>query len=151
MFSLFKKKSLLSAAENAAVVQAIREAELATSGEVRVFIESRNPLVDTLERARAIFFEEKMFETAARNGVLIYIALKDKEVAIFGDEGIHQAVGAEFWNQQIKQMLPLFKQNSLAVGLCNCIQTVGDVLKEKFPYQEGQDKNELPDDIIFGR
>ena len=48
MFSLFSKKavSYFSKAEQDLIVQAIREAELSTSGEVRVYIESRCEYVD---------------------------------------------------------------------------------------------------------
>ena len=91
-----------------------------------------------------------MEKTQQRNAVLLYIAVKDKEVALFGDEGIHQQVGDEFWNGQVSQMISLFKENNLADGIVKCLEEVGNVLKEKFPYQSGIDKNELPDEIVFG-
>jgi len=150
MFSIFKKKRFLSDVENKRIVEALKSTETFTSGEIRIFIESRNPLVSTMERAMSVFFELQMEKTQQRNAVLLYIAVKDKEVALFGDEGIHQQVGNEFWNQQVKQMISLFKENSLADGIVKCLNEVGQVLVEKFPYQEGLDKNELPDEIVFG-
>lgn len=151
MLSFFSKKSFLSPSDNNRVVESIRTAERQTSGEVRVFIESHNPLVSTIDRAKEIFVRENMHATAARNGVLIYLAMKDKEVAIWGDEGIHQLVGTAFWQTQVNEMLQLFKNNELTEGLCRCIHQVGQVLTDKFPYQEGTDKNELSDDILFGK
>jgi uncharacterized membrane protein len=150
MFSIFKKKRLLSDAENKRIVEALKSTELLTSGEVIIFIESRNPLVSTLDRAMSVFFELQMEKTQQRNAVLLYIAVKDKEVALFGDEGIHQQVGHEFWNQQVQQMISLFKENNLTDGIVKCLDEVGHVIVEKFPYQEGLDKNELPDEIVFG-
>lgn len=141
----------MSEAENKTIVEAIQTSERLTSGEIRVYIESKNPLKGSLERAKAIFFKQKMFQTKQRNGVLIYLALQDREVAIWGDEGIHMEVGDDFWNEQITAMLNLFKSQSVADGICSCVKAVGEVLKEKFPYQEGTDKNELSDEIIFGR
>ena len=151
MFGLFKKKPLFSDAENARIVEAIKSSEQLTSGEIRIYIESKNPLVSTIERASEIFFNLKMQETAQRNAVLLYLAYKDKEVAIFGDEGIHQQVGTEFWNNQVKQMVLLFKENNLSEGIVKCITEVGHVLIEKFPHQGIMDKNELPDEIVFGK
>jgi uncharacterized membrane protein len=151
LLKLFRSNSYLSKAENKAIVEAIQASEKLTSGEIRIFIESRNPRANSLDRAKEIFFREKMQQTAQRNGVLIYLAVKDRAVAVWGDEGIHREVGDEFWNQQIEAMLNLFKNNSLSEGICTCVKAVGEVLKNKFPYQEGTDKNELADDIIFGR
>jgi uncharacterized membrane protein len=151
MLGLFKKKSLLPSADNNRIVEAIKATELLTSGEIRVFIESRNPMVNTLERASELFFKMQMQNTIKRNGVLLYLAVKDKEVALFGDEGIHQKVGSEFWNQQVSQMIQLFKNNQLADGIVKCISEVGNVLIEKFPYDAAVDKNELSDEIVFGK
>lgn len=104
-----------------------------------------------MDRAMSVFFELQMEKTKQRNAVLLYIAVKDKEVAIYGDEGIHQQVGDAFWNHQVTQMISLFKENNLADGIIKCMVEVGQVLVEKFPYQNGMDKNELPDEIVFGR
>ena len=151
MIKWFSKKRWLSEEENRLVTEAISKAELQTSGEIRVYIESRNPLVSTLERAHGIFQEMGMQATVQRNGVLIYLAVKDKEVAIIGDEGIHQKVGTIFWETRIQEMILCFKNNQLSNGLINCIGMVGQVLSDQFPYIEGQDKNELPNDIHFGK
>ena len=147
----FKKKSFLSAEDNKRIVEAIKSCEQLTSGEIRIYMESKNPLVSTLERATEIFTNLQMHTTKQRNAVLLYVAVKDREVALFGDEGIHQQVGTAFWNNQITQMISHFKENNLTDGIVKCIAEVGSVLVEKFPYNSSEDKNELPDDIIFGK
>lgn len=151
MLGLFKKKSFLSTEDNKRIVEAIKSCEQLTSGEIRIYIESKNPLVDTIERSSEIFFKMNMQQTKQRNAVLLYIAVKDREVALFGDEGIHQGVGTEFWNHQVTQMIGHFKQNNLTDGILKCIAEVGNALIEKFPYNASEDKNELPDEIIFGK
>ncbi len=151
MIGFFKKKSLLSEEDNKRIVEAIKSTEQLTSGEIRVYMESKNPLVSTIERASEIFIKMQMHQTKQRNAVLLYIALKDKEVALFGDEGIHQQVGSDFWNRQVSQMIHLFKENSIADGVVKCVAEVGNVLIDKFPYNSLEDKNELPDDIVFGK
>lgn len=147
----FKKKSFLSAEDNKRIVEAIKSCEQLTSGEIRIYMESKNPLVSTLERATEIFTNLQMHTTKQRNAVLLYVAVKDREVALFGDEGIHQQVGTAFWNNQITQMISHFKENNLTDGIVKCIAEVGSVLVEKFPYNSSEDKNELSDDIIFGK
>ena len=151
MIGFFKKKSLLSEEDNNRIVEAIKSTEQLTSGEIRVYMESKNPLVSTIERTSEIFIKMQMHQTKQRNAVLLYIALKDKEVALFGDEGIHQQVGSDFWNRQVSQMIQLFKENSIADGIIKCVAEVGNVLIDKFPYNSLEDKNELPDDIVFGK
>jgi uncharacterized membrane protein len=151
MFGWLKKKSILSAEDNKRIVEAIKSCEQLTSGEIRIYMESKNPLVSTLERATEIFTNLQMHTTKQRNAVLLYVAVKDREVALFGDEGIHQQVGTAFWNNQIAQMISHFKENNLTDGIVKCIAEVGSVLVEKFPYNSSEDKNELPNDIIFGK
>jgi uncharacterized membrane protein len=150
--SFFRKKQpLLSETENEKVVQAIREAEQRTSGEIRVFVESKNPLVNPLERAAIIFDRLEMEKTRHRNAVLIYIASHHHELAVYGDEGIHQQVGSDYWQEEVKQMLSYFRKGNIAEGLLGCIKHIGETLHEKFPYIATEDKNELPDEIIFGK
>jgi uncharacterized membrane protein len=137
-------------ADEEQVVAAIRSAEKNTSGEVRVFVESRCRFVDPVDRAAEIFFGLKMEMTKQRNAVLIYVALRDRQLAIFGDEGIHKEVGTAFWEAEVKTMLENFRKEDYVTGLCSTVSDIGNVLKEKFPYQR-DDKNELPDKIVFGK
>ena len=150
-FSFFKKKTFFTEAEKQRVVEAIRKAEQRTSGEVRVFVESRNAYVDPMDRAAEIFYSLKMDKTDDRNAVLLYIAVKDKQLALFGDEGIYKATGEEYWNNAVKIMLKEITAQDIIGGMVHCISTVGETLNEKFPYNKLDDKNELPDEIIFGK
>lgn len=151
LFSFFKKKAFFTADENQRVVEAIRNCEKRTSGEIRVFIESRNLMVDPLERAAQIFFQLKMEQTQHHNAVLLYIALKDKELALFGDSGIHEHVGTTYWSKEVENMLVKFRENNLVDGIVECVLHVGETLCQKFPYHATDDKNELPDEIVFGK
>jgi uncharacterized membrane protein len=153
MFSLFKKKAVdfFSAADKELIVQAIKDAEMRTSGEVRVYIESRCTYVDPLRRAVELFQELKMHETASRNAVLVYMATKDRQLAVFGDEGIHQKVGHEFWNREVQKMLQHFNKKDYGMGISTVVRAIGEALVLHFPYNEATDKNELPDEIVFGK
>lgn len=148
---LHKHPVFFSTKEKEQILTAIGIAEKETSGEIRLYVESRNPMVNVMDRAAEIFFSLKMENTDYRNGVLLYIAIKDKELALFGDEGIYNKVGADFWNQAVKSMLAEFSSENISNGIEKCILHIGETLKEKFPYDASTDKNELPDDIVFGK
>ena len=152
MFERFlNKKPLFTEQENNLITEAIRAAEKHTSGEVRVFVESKCKWMDAIDRAAELFFELKMDKTEQRNAVLVYIAIKDRQLAVFGDEGIHQKLGMEYWNRVVKEMLTLFDKNDFASGIANCVKQIGEALHTHFPYDGKTDKNELPDEIVFGR
>jgi len=82
--------------------------------------------------------------------VLLYIAMKDHQLAVFGDKGIHEKVGTAFWNNEVRQMLSSFSKHNYAEAIVKIITDIGDALITHFPY-ENEDRNELPDDIVFGR
>lgn len=149
--SLFKKKDFFSKEENEKIVAAIRSAEKSTSGEVRVFVESKCRFIDPLDRALEIFAELKMENTHDRNAVLLYVALKDRQLAVYADKGIHEKVGQQFWENEVNKILLQFDKENYAEGISNCITKIGEALVENFPFDKDTDKNELPDEIIFGR
>ena len=129
------------------IITAIKEAESNTSGEIRVHIENHSNGA-VLDRAAFIFKELKMEDTAARNGVLIYIALKDKQFAIIGDEGINKMVEKDFWNDVKDEMAEFFKSGNFTEGVVKGILRSGEKLKKYFPHQD-DDVNELSDEISF--
>lgn len=148
---LDRKAPFFSLEDQARLVSAIREAESKTSGEIRLYVESHNPMVEAIERAYQMFKDLKMENTDHRNAVLIYVAIKDHELAIYGDQGIDDALGKEFWRIEVIEMIRAFRGKNIVDGLLNCINHVGRALEVKFPYEASTDKNELPDDIVFGR
>ena len=151
MWSFRRKKNFFSQEENEKIIHSIRDAERQTSGEVRIFVENRCKYVDPLDRAAEIFAKLQMEKTEHRNGVLFYIAIKDKQLAIFADSGIHTATGNKHWKEVVQQILSVFSKESVVAGITTCIAKIGDALKNHFPYDKDVDKNELPDEIIFGK
>ena len=151
IFPWQKQKDFFTVEEREEIISNIRKAEQRTSGEVRIFVESRCRFVDPLDRAKEIFFQLGMDKTGQRNGTLLYVAIKDHQVAVFGDEGIHQKVGQKYWEEEVNKMLLCFKGAHLAEGISDCINDIGEALYLHFPYDRSTDKNELPDEIIFGK
>ncbi len=130
------------------IISAIKEAELNTSGEIRVHIENHCKK-EVLDRASAVFASLKMYKTKLRNGVLFYLAIKDRTFAILGDGGINAVVPDDFWDNIKEMMQRKFKEGEFTAGLSSGIKMAGEQLKVHFPYKS-DDINELDDDISFG-
>ncbi len=146
-----KPKHFFSAQAQEQIVASIKSAEKHTSGEIRVFVESRCAFMDAIDRAAEIFYKLKMDETEKQNAVLVYVAMKDRQLAVFGDKGVYEKTGKDFWNDAVKNMLVHFDKENYAHGIAETVQQIGDTLALHFPYDASVDKNELPDEIVFGK
>ncbi|MTI89133.1 MAG: TPM domain-containing protein [Balneolaceae bacterium] len=140
----------LSKSQEESIVEAIKEAETETSGEIRVHIERKCKAEDPVGRAKEVFAELEMHETELRNGVIVYVASKDHKVAIWGDEGIHQKVGQEFWEEEVKLLVKYFQAEDHETGLKEVVLQIGHKLKENFPYQS-DDIDELSNEISYNK
>lgn len=134
--------------DRAMIKRAIEVAETDTSGEIRIHIENRCK-EDPFDRAAFVFSKLGMHKTAARNGVLFYVAVKDQKLVILGDAGINQVVPENFWNDIITMVLDYFREGKIEEGLVEGIRQAGKQLREHFPYQR-DDVNELDNNISFG-
>jgi uncharacterized membrane protein len=141
-------KKFFTAEQQDDIKQAVLNAELDTSGEIRVHIENKCS-GDVLIRAAQIFKKLKMDRTELHNGVLIYLAVENRKFAIIGDEGINKVVPENFWEQIKTNMLNHFREGRFTLGLSEAITEAGKQLKHHFPHDKN-DVNELPDDISFG-
>lgn len=143
-----KVEDFLTKEEGEAVVEAIRMAEKETSGEIRVHIEKTTSKVP-YDRALEVFHELGMDATELKNGVLIYLAVKERNFVICGDKGINDVVPADFWDCTKDVMATQFKTGNFKQGLIDGITKAGEQLQKYFPYQEG-DTNELSNEISKG-
>ena len=151
LLPFFKKKDFFTPEEKKQVIETIRIAEQRTSGEIRIYVESRCRFVDPIDRAAELFWSLQMDHTQDHNAVLIYLAMKDHQVAIYADKGIHEKVGEIFWKKEVIAMTTHFREHHYADALIEVINDVGEALYIHFPYNRETDKNELPDDIVFGK
>lgn len=140
--------NFLSKEEKELIKSAVQEAELNTSGEIRVHIDN-HCREDVMDRASWWFEKLEMQKTEQRNGVLFYLAVKEQKFAILGDVGINTVTQDDFWDNIKEKMLANFKEGNFATGLQEGILMAGEQLKEHFPHQD-DDVNELSDDISFG-
>jgi len=140
--------NFFSKEEKELIKSAVKEAELNTSGEIRVHLDNRCK-EDVMDRAAWWFGKLEMHKTEKRNGVLFYLAVKDKKFAILGDAGINAVTPENFWDKIKEKMAEHFAEGNFSTGLKEGILMAGLALKSHFPYQEN-DINELSDEISFG-
>lgn len=143
-------RDFLSPSDKQKVVNALKAAEQKTSGEIRVHLEN-HCREDVLDHAAYIFDKLEMQKTEARNGVLFYVAVKDHQLAILGDAGINQVVPRGFWDEIRDTMITHFKEGRYADGLAEGLQMAGQQLSAHYPFDPKTDKNELSDEISFGK
>jgi uncharacterized membrane protein len=141
-------KEFFSREEQEDIKLAIMNAELDTSGEIRVHIENTCP-EEVMNRTSFLFRKLNMHQTKLRNGVLIYLALRNRRFAIIGDKGINQVVPENFWDDIKMDMINHFREGRFTEGLISAITNTGIQLKKHFPYKRN-DVNELSDEISFG-
>ncbi len=144
-----KPSKFFTEEEKESIKKAIAEAELNTSGEIRVHIEGVCA-DNVLDRAAYVFEKLAMHNTEQRNGVLFYLAVNNRKFAILGDAGINKVTPANFWENIKETMSGYFKENKFTEGLISGIKMAGEKLKTHFPYKK-DDINELSDDISFGQ
>ena len=143
-----KVEDFLTKAEEQEIVEAIGKAEKNTSGEIRVHIEKQTSIA-TIERAVEVFHQLQMEQTQDRNGVIIYVAVKSKQFAIYGDKGINEKVPSDFWDKTKDTIISHFKKGNFKQGLIDGILKAGEQLQKYFPYAEG-DTDELSNEISIG-
>jgi uncharacterized membrane protein len=139
--------------EQRQVREAIVAAEARTSGEIRLHLERDLPrrkaiAGDPYLRAREVFSQLGMHETAERNGVLIYLATRARRFAVLGDEELHQRVGEEFWTEIRDLFASHFREDRFTAGLAAGIALIGERLRQYFPHRD-DDVNELSDEISY--
>lgn len=144
-----KASSFFTKEQQYQILASVKEAESETSGEIRVHIET-SFTGDVLDRAAWVFKKLGMNKTAERNGVLFYLAVKDRKFAIIGDAGINAKVPAGFWNDVSQLLKKNFGEGKFTEGLSEGILLAGEHLKKHFPYKK-DDVNELSDEISFDK
>ena len=138
-----------------AIAEAVTSAERTTSAEIRVHLDRRLtarsgvPAGDALAHAQHVFHRLRMHETSERNGVLVYLAVEDRKLAIVGDEAIHARVGDQYWATVRDAMVERLRRGEAREAIVHAVQDVGGILQKFFPHRP-DDRNELSDEVSLG-
>lgn len=138
-------RQFMAPADLDAVTRAVTEAEAATSGEIRVHLDARCP-GDPMTRAVGLFEQLGMTRTALRNGVLVYLAVQDRKLAVIGDAGVHARVPPDYWERLKETLVTHFREGRPRDGLVAAVREVGETLRRHFP-RAPDDRNELTDQV----
>ena len=130
------------------IEKAVKASERSHRGQVRFAVEGPLHLahlrVSTRERARQVFGQLGVWDTAENSGVLIYVQLVDRKIEIVADRGVAARVKQSEWEAVCKAMERAFRQNQFEQGALDAIQSVTAILGRHFP-PGGAHPNELPD------
>jgi uncharacterized membrane protein len=142
-----RTREFIDRLEHARIVQAIRESEARSSGQIRVYVKRGRLPGDPLLSARKKFQALRMHETRERNAVLIFIAPRAHKFAVVGDEALHQKCGPALWQRVVEKMQNHFRSEQFSEAIVDAIRDIGSVLAEHFP-GKADGTNELPDEIV---
>lgn len=143
-----RTREFLGKLDHSRIVAAIKRAEAKTTGEIRVYVQ-RGPLAgDALPAAQKQFEKLRMTKTAARNGVLIFVAPRAQKFAVVGDEAVHQKCGETYWQTLVDKMRDHFREEDFTQALLEAITETGALLARHFPRTGEDNPNELPDEIV---
>lgn len=139
--------SFFTAEEQKTIVDCVSKTEAATMAEIRVRVEKRCE-GEPLERCRSLLEELGMTHTQGRTGVLIYLSLEDRKVAVYGDAAVHSVIGDDGWKKACAQLQDRFKQGDFVAAICEAIYSLAPILSERFP-PNAENPNELPDEPSY--
>ena len=144
------RKKLLRIIDRERIKEAIQKAEHRTSGEICVSVASL--FWGSVEKAADKAFDRMgVARTKDRNGVLLFVVPSRRKFVVLGDRGIHERVGQDFWDTVAAAMSDKFRQGRFTDGLVQAIEVVGEQLAAHFPFDPATDKDELSDDVDFGK
>lgn len=144
----WRMRAHFSEAAMQAITAAVRDSEQRHGGEIRVAIEADWPLAElwqkTTPRQRAVqvFAQLHVWDTAHRNGVLIYLCLADRDVEIVADRGLDSVVSAQEWEQVCRRIEQACAQGQYQAALCEAVRDTGELIARRYP---AKDRNEQPD------
>jgi uncharacterized membrane protein len=142
-----RTKEFLSKLDHDRIVQAIRQAEAATSAEIRVYIQRGKLDGEPLPAAQERFQKLGMHKTRERNAVLIFIAPRAHKFAVIGDKAIHEKCGEPLWQDVVAKMREHFRNERFSEAIIDAIADLGAVLAKHFP-RRGDNADELSNSVI---
>ena len=133
------------------ISDAIKDNEKKTSGEIRVSVSEKRPVLSKKKSLHDLAVKEfvslKMHKTKDKTGILIYMLLEEKKFYILADSGINEKVDQQIWDEVRDRLQDSFKKGAFCDGVINTITKIGDILGKHFPIKP-DDTNELPNEVV---
>ncbi len=136
----------------ARIAEAITAGEARHRGEICFAVESALAPravwagLDARARAVDVFAQLRVWDTAANNGVLLYLLLADQRIEIIADRGLDGMVSAEQWRGVCQLMEERLKAGEATAAVIDGVAAMSDLLAAHFPRtRDDGDRNELAD------
>ena len=133
------------------IADAISASERLHSGEICFAVESALPWqavlrgVDARSQALAAFSRLSVWDTAANNGVLLYLLIADHRIEIVADRGLDDVVSAEQWRGVCQLMEERLRAGEADAAVIRGIEATSELLAAHYPQRPGAiDTDELP-------
>lgn len=98
-------------------------------------------------RARQAFLDEEVFATTERTGILIFLALFERQVVVLGDEAINRAVEPQAWQDIVDHLIEGIHSRKPGPALVEAIEACGRLLEEHGVTIRPDDVDELDDGL----
>jgi uncharacterized membrane protein len=138
------------------IAAAIATGELQHDGEVCFAVESALHWRDVIRgvpadsRGRDAFVRLRVWDTAANNGVLVYLLLADQRIEIVADRGLQGLVSDEQWRGVCQLLEERLRSGDQADAVVAAIHEVSQLLALHFPQAAGvAGQDELPNQPVF--
>ncbi|OTG80703.1 TPM domain-containing protein [Acinetobacter sp. ANC 4648] len=141
-------KRYFSQQDQAAIAEAVKQAELGHVGEIQVVIEGHIPshqayYQNTRSRAQQLFAELGVWDTEHNSGILVYLNLCEKTVEIIIDRGISSATTQLEWQRVCDVMIASLKNKNYRMAVIDGVSDIGRILDQFYEHQIVDNSNEL--------
>lgn len=138
------------------IAEAIAASERNHSGEICFAVEPALSWREVLRGVQARVHAENAFarlrvwDTAANNGVLLYLLLADHRIEIVADRGLDHVVSVEQWRGVCQLMEERLQAGEAEAAVLRGIAEVSELLAAHYPQPPGAiDEDELPNQPQF--
>lgn len=139
--------ALLTQSEVQKLEAKISALEKLTSAEFKIIF-CQHAWTGIQRKAEKLFKKYGLHKTRERNAVLLLIVEHDRELLIYGDEGIHQKSSTEHWPAVRDAMINDFRRDNFYTGISTGIEMVVKNLMQHFPADDNN-QNEVSNEILF--
>jgi uncharacterized membrane protein len=82
--------------------------------------------------------------------VLLYVNLRRRKFAIYGDEGIHQSVGQRYWEKIARELVQDLRGTHHENAIAMAVEKMGDALAKYFPIDSDHpNENQLSNEVTL--
>jgi putative membrane protein len=113
----------------------------------RLFTPMNEMAMEVNERARQVFYDQRMHHTSGSTGVLLYVSLLERMAVVIADQAVVEKLGAATIDELRDAFTAKLRTAPLVEALGEIIRTTGQKLAPALPRTAG-DVNELPDALV---